>query len=109
MRFPQELRQKNSETSPLKLLFVLSSCDMPSSPSLGVYDMFSFHTLLLTEAVGETLIVAPRADGIGFRYTDLQAELNRILRVYDSPQTEAPIRNLVVDGRSGGGATISPR
>lgn len=48
--------------------------------------MYPFHTLLKAELIGDTLVVLPCADGIGFRYADLQTELNRILRHIDQPE-----------------------
>lgn len=59
--------------------------------------MLGFHTLLKVELAGDTLVVSPCAAGIGFRYGDLQAELNRILRAIDFPEPKEVCTNLVVD------------
>ena len=59
--------------------------------------MYPFHTLLKLEVDGDTLIVRPCAEGIGFRYADLQAELNRTLRLFDDPESGASVQNVVID------------
>lgn len=58
--------------------------------------MYPFHTLLKAESISDTLVVSPCADGIGFRYADLQTELNRILRHVDQFAVSDGL-NLVVD------------
>lgn len=59
--------------------------------------MLRFHTLLKVDLVGDTLVVRPCASGIGFRYKDLQTELNRIMRMIDLPDPNEVVTNLVVD------------
>jgi anti-anti-sigma regulatory factor len=59
--------------------------------------MYPFHTLLKLHVDGDTLIVRPCAEGIGFRYADLQSELNRTLRLFDDPQASVNVTNVVID------------
>lgn len=59
--------------------------------------MYPFHSLLKLEVDGDTLIVRPQASGIGFRYSDLQAELNRTLRLFDDPEAGVSVTNLIID------------
>jgi anti-anti-sigma factor len=46
-----------------------------------------------TESAGDTLIVIPHGDGLGFRYADVQIEANQIRRTLSEPG----VRNLVID------------
>ncbi len=54
--------------------------------------LYPFHSLLKAEQVGSAFVVTPQADGIGFRYADLQTELNRLLLAMNGPMS-----GLVVD------------
>ncbi len=46
-----------------------------------------------TEKTGNTLVVIPHGDGLGFRYADVQIEANQIRRTIAEPG----IDNLVID------------
>jgi hypothetical protein len=59
--------------------------------------MLRFHTLLKVDLIGDTLVVRPCAGGIGFRYKDLQTELNRIMRMIDLPEPNEAVAHLVID------------
>jgi anti-anti-sigma regulatory factor len=41
--------------------------------------------------------VRPCADGIGFRYAQLQSELNPTLRLFDDPEPGSEVHNVVID------------
>ena len=46
-----------------------------------------------TEKIGNTLIVIPHGDGLGFRYADVQIEANQIRRTIAEPG----VKHLVID------------
>ncbi|MBT4865141.1 MAG: STAS domain-containing protein [Planctomycetaceae bacterium] len=46
-----------------------------------------------TEQLGNTLIVIPHGDGLGFRYADVQIEANQIRRTI----AERSVKHLVID------------
>lgn len=52
-----------------------------------------FHKVFLAELEGNTLVVAPRGDAVGFRESDVAGELKTLLELPGSPG----ILNLVVD------------
>ena len=49
--------------------------------------------VFITERDGDTLIVVPHGDGLGFRYADVQIEANNIRRIIGQPD----VANLVID------------
>lgn len=52
-----------------------------------------FHKVFLAELEGNTLVVTPRGDAVGFRDTDVGGELKTLLELAGSPG----VVNLVVD------------
>ena len=49
--------------------------------------------VFITERDGDTLIVVPHGDGLGFRYADVQIEANNIRRDIGKPD----VANLIID------------
>lgn len=49
--------------------------------------------VFVTQREGETLIVVPQSDGLGFRHADVQIEANQIRRSL----SQTDVRHLVVD------------
>jgi anti-anti-sigma factor len=60
---------------------------------MGALERTQFHKLFLADLVGETLVVTPHGDSVGFRDTDVAGELTTLLSLADSPG----VKNLVVD------------
>ncbi|HUE15706.1 MAG TPA: STAS domain-containing protein [Planctomycetaceae bacterium] len=60
---------------------------------MGRLPQTQFHKVFLAEQEGNTLVVAPRGDAVGFRDTDVASELKTVLELAGSPG----IINLVVD------------
>ena len=55
--------------------------------------MKPFHRVFRLDRRGDTLVVCPLGDALGFRYLDVHNETNAVLRVLDEPE----LTNLVVD------------
>jgi anti-anti-sigma factor len=60
---------------------------------MGRLQQTQFHKVFLAEQEGNTLVVTPRGDAIGFRDSDVAGELKTVLALAGSPG----IINLVVD------------
>jgi anti-anti-sigma factor len=60
---------------------------------MGRLQQTQFHKVFLAEQEGNTLVVTPRGDAIGFRDSDVTGELKTVLALAGSPG----IINLVVD------------
>lgn len=60
---------------------------------MGRLTQTQFHKVFPAELEGNTLIVTPRGDAVGFRDTDVAGELKTLLELAGSPG----IVNLVVD------------
>lgn len=51
------------------------------------------NTVLMVEIIGETMLVTPQGDAVGFRYHDIHVETNVLLAAIDRENA----RNLVVN------------
>jgi len=60
---------------------------------MGRLQQTQFHKVFLAELEGNTLVVTPRGDAIGFRDSDVAGELKTVLDLAGSPG----IINLIVD------------
>ena len=60
---------------------------------MGRLEQTQFHKVFLAEQEGNTLVVTPRGDAVGFRDSDVAGELNNLLSLIGTPG----IVNLVVD------------
>jgi anti-anti-sigma factor len=60
---------------------------------MGRLPQTQFHKVFLAEQEGNTLVVAPRGDAIGFRDSDVAGELKTLCDLAGSPG----ILNLIVD------------
>jgi anti-anti-sigma factor len=60
---------------------------------MGRLQQTQFHKVFLAEQEGNTLVVTPRGDAIGFRDSDVAGELKTLLDLAGSPG----IINLIVD------------
>jgi anti-anti-sigma factor len=58
-----------------------------------VFSMAAKPRVFDTETIGNTLIVIPHGDGLGFRYVDVQIEANQIRRTIAEPG----VNHLVID------------
>ncbi len=63
---------------------------------MGRLPQTQFHKVFFAEQDGNTLVVTPRGDAVGFRDSDVAGELKTVLDLAGSPG----IINLVIDLRS---------
>ncbi len=71
----------------------LSGAGTPTAQSAGRLEQTQFHKVFLARLEGNTLVVTPRGDAIGFRDSDVANELRTLLGLAGLPG----IVNLIVD------------